>query len=70
MQSRISFLLFQDFAEGKETKYQGAARGTAYHRVMECLDYGKTVDFREIQNQIRDMEEQKKLIPRKRHVFI
>lgn len=49
------------FAEGKETKYQGAARGTAYHRVMECLDYEKTEDFREIQNQIRDMEEQKKL---------
>lgn len=51
------------FAEGKETKYQGAARGTAYHRVMECLDYEKTEDFREIQNQIRDMEEQKKLDP-------
>ena len=30
---------------------------------MECLDYEKTEDFREIQNQIRDMEEQKKLDP-------
>ena len=51
------------FVSGEEEKYQGAARGTAYHRVMECLDYEKTEDFREIRNQIKTMEEQKKLSP-------
>ncbi|MDO4306083.1 MAG: helicase-exonuclease AddAB subunit AddA [Eubacteriales bacterium] len=31
--------LIPRFAEDREEEYVGAARGTAYHRLMECLDY-------------------------------
>ena len=29
------------FMAEKQEEYKGAARGTAYHRVMECLDYAE-----------------------------
>lgn len=38
--------------ESKDEKLQGAARGTAYHRVMECLDYLKAGTLDEIKSQI------------------
>ena len=40
---------------------RGAGRGTAYHRVMECLDYGRTADEEEIRDQIGEMVRQERL---------
>lgn len=39
----------------------GAARGTAYHQVMECLDYSGAGTFGEIKDQIRHLQEMKKM---------
>lgn len=39
----------------------GAARGTAYHQVMECLDYSGAGTFGEIKDQIRYLQEMKKM---------
>lgn len=48
------------FISDKE-EYQGAQRGTAYHRVMECLDYKKTDTKQELAAQLDFLLEQKKL---------
>ena len=53
--------LIPDFVEKKVEQYTGAARGTAYHRVMECLDYGKTDTAEELKLQIQTLTEQKKM---------
>lgn len=48
------------FIEEKET-YQGAARGTAYHRIMECLDYTQADSQEKLEKQIHSLLEQKKI---------
>ena len=49
-----------EFIEKQEV-YTGASRGTAYHRVMECLDYSRTSSAEEIKIQIKELLMQKKL---------
>ena len=49
------------FISEESQSCRGAARGTAYHRVMECLDYKRTGSYEEIKAQIIHLEEQKKL---------
>lgn len=44
-----------------EQEYQGAQRGTAYHRVMECLDYTKTDTKQDLAVQLDVLMDQKKL---------
>lgn len=51
------------FAAGELETNQAAARGTAYHRVMECLDYQKAGSFGEIREQLQKLTEQKKMTP-------
>lgn len=55
--------LVPKFASEEEEIFTGAARGTAYHRVMECLDYKVVENDTQIQEQIKKMEDQKKLQP-------
>ena len=38
-------------SEQTEETFRGAARGTAYHRLMECLDYGRMSSKEEIREQ-------------------
>ena len=47
--------------EKKEEGYTGALRGTAYHRVMECLDYQKTANRDEIRRQLREWVDARKM---------
>lgn len=47
--------------EKQEEEFTGAARGTAYHRIMECLDYGRPVSEENVQLQMEELQEQKKL---------
>ena len=47
--------------EKKEKGYTGALRGTAYHRVMECLDYGHAGSQEEIRSQLREWVDNKKM---------
>lgn len=47
--------LVPDFMAEEETQIQGASRGTAYHRVMECLDYGRGSTWEETQEQVEKM---------------
>ena len=51
------------FISGEREVTQGAARGTAYHRVMECLDYTRLDGIREIDGQIRTLVEGYKMSP-------
>lgn len=51
------------FVSGEKEEYRGAARGTAYHRLMECLDYAHTEDTRQIQKQIRTLTDSRKMSP-------
>lgn len=53
--------LIPRFMAEEEEEYTGAARGTAYHRVMECLVYEKTDTDQELQKQIELLQEQEKL---------
>lgn len=53
------------FLKGKET-YTGAMRGTAYHRVMELLDFTAHYQMEEIQAALQLMEEQGLLDPEMR----
>lgn len=41
-EEEITPLVPRFIEEKKEEAYTGALRGTAYHRVMECLDYRRT----------------------------
>lgn len=49
------------FAAETEEEYTGAARGTAYHRVMECLDYGRVASAEEIREQVEGLLRQQKI---------
>ena len=44
-----------------EEEFTGAARGTAYHRVMECLEYGKTDISQNLKEQIEELVQNQKL---------
>ena len=44
-----------------EEEFTGAARGTAYHRVMECLEYGKTNTSQNLKEQIEELVQNQKL---------
>ena len=49
--------------EKKETEeaFTGSARGTAYHRVMECLEYNKTDSAQLLKEQIDALVQSKKM---------
>ena len=47
--------------ESRETLLQGAARGTAYHRILECLDYSKADSQQEIEQQIEELLQEEKI---------
>lgn len=49
------------FMQKEKAELKGTARGTAYHRVLEGLDYEKTDSAESIQEQIQRMEQQGKL---------
>ena len=44
-----------------EEVFTGAARGTAYHRVMECLEYSKTDTSQDLKEQIEALVQSQKL---------
>ena len=49
------------FISEKTEEYKGAARGTAYHRVMECLDYTQIATETELREQISKLVKEKKM---------
>ena len=49
------------FRMTEEEEYTGAARGTAYHRFMECIMYHKTDSKEEIQKQLQLLVQQGKM---------
>ena len=51
------------FISGEKEVTRGAARGTAYHRVMECLDYTRVKTYQEIDRQIQTLVESHKMLP-------
>ncbi|MDO5402316.1 MAG: helicase-exonuclease AddAB subunit AddA [Eubacteriales bacterium] len=44
-----------EFIAGRCSKLAGNERGTAYHRMMECLDYNKTSSIEEIRQSMQEM---------------
>ncbi|HIU74318.1 MAG TPA: helicase-exonuclease AddAB subunit AddA [Candidatus Pelethocola excrementipullorum] len=58
--------LIPKFVKGEETVLEGAARGTVYHKVMECLDYSRLINSldeptMELKGQLQEMISQEKL---------
>ena len=49
------------FISGQKEEYRGAARGTAYHRLMECLDYAAVENSQQVQQQICRLTDEKKM---------
>ncbi len=49
------------FMSDKQEEYRGAARGTAYHRVMECLDYTSVETEEQLKEQLKNLLESRKL---------
>ena len=49
------------FIEKKTEEITGAARGTAYHRVMECLEYSKVQSGQELKEQVKALVESGKM---------
>ena len=47
--------------ESREPLLQGAARGTAYHRILECLDYSKADSQQAIEKQIEELLKEEKI---------
>ena len=75
--SRIEEMSETRLAAGEESgPKRGAARGTAYHRVMECLDYTRVDRIQDIDSQIRRLVEQNKMAPeegeciRRKDIFV
>lgn len=52
------------FISGKQTELAGSDRGTAYHRVMECLDYNRVDSMQHIKECIEQMVADEKLTDR------
>ncbi len=53
--------LIPRFVAEKEKEYTGAERGTAYHKLMECLDYARVDSEKAIREQIDRLLEQQKM---------
>lgn len=53
--------LVPNFIEVKEEEATGAIRGTAYHRVMECLDFTKMSNKEEIVEQLQILRDSEKI---------
>lgn len=53
--------LIPDFIEEKEEKIQGAAKGTIYHKAMECLDFTRADTEDSVRNQLDTMVSQGRL---------
>ena len=51
------------FIEEREETKTGSFRGSAYHRLMECLDYARCDTDEEVRAQIRELTEKEKLEP-------
>lgn len=51
----------EDKAAEEKTEYTGAARGTAYHRVLECLDYRETDSREMLEQQIKNLVDSGKM---------
>ncbi len=49
------------FMAEKQEEYKGAARGTAYHRMMECLDYAEVDGEEQIRQQMKRLLESQKM---------
>ena len=45
----------------EDTPLKGADRGTAYHRVLECLDFTRASSQEEIKEQLAALRSQEKL---------
>lgn len=54
--------LVPEFMKDGQEELQGAARGTAYHRVLECLDYARVGTREEIIRQLNELEQAGKII--------
>ena len=52
---------FMEEKRESEEEFTGSARGTAYHRVMECLEYNKTDSAKQLCEQVTALVENKKL---------
>ena len=57
----LSNLTIPKFISGKETKLAANERGSAYHRVMECLDYSVSVNLDGVKADINRMLETGKM---------
>ena len=49
------------FIAEKQEEYKGAARGTAYHRLMECLDYAEVESEEQLEVQLKRLLESQKM---------
>ena len=49
------------FMAEKQEEYKGAARGTAYHRLMECLDYAEVESEEQLKVQLKRLLESQKM---------
>lgn len=54
--------LIPKFVKKEEEVFTGAARGTAYHKVMECLDYNRVDQEEQIHEQIEELLDKQKLL--------
>ena len=54
------------FMKASGEEYRGAARGTAYHRVMECLDYLQVETDEQLKKQLERLVEGQKLSEQER----
>ena len=70
LETEDSYLLYEDeeivpvvptFMQEKEESSGGPVRGTAYHRMMECLDFSKAASVKEIREQINTLVETGKM---------
>ncbi len=52
---------FMEEKRESEEEFTGSARGTAYHRVMECLEYDKMDSAKQLREQVTALVENKKL---------
>ena len=51
------FPWFMEEIRESEEEFTGSARGTAYHRVMECLEYDKMDSAKQLREQVTALVE-------------
>ena len=51
----------EDEESEESASLYGSERGTAYHRLMECLDYSRTSSDEDLRQQLAELEDQKKM---------